>query len=72
MKLASVYLLGLVASVAAVPSARTRYVVHERRNTTARSNFSKRDAVPSDERIQVRVALKQRNLDKGMDYLMDV
>ncbi|ATY62013.1 alkaline serine protease [Cordyceps militaris] len=72
MRLASVYLLGLAASVAAVPSARTRYVVHERRNTTARSNFSKRDAVPSDERIQVRVALKQRNLDKGMDYLMDV
>ncbi|TQV90872.1 hypothetical protein V2A60_008341 [Cordyceps javanica] len=72
MKLTLVYLLGLAASAAAVPSTKPRYVVHERRSTTVKSNFVKRNVAPANERIQVRVALKQRNLENGMDYLMDV
>ncbi len=62
----------LAAAASATPVAKAPHVVHERRSGTAKSNFAKRDAVPGDDRIQVRVALKQRNLEKGMDYLMAV
>ncbi|OAA56409.1 Peptidase S8/S53, subtilisin/kexin/sedolisin [Cordyceps fumosorosea ARSEF 2679] len=72
MKLSSVYMLGLAASATAMPSAQPRYVVHEKRDGAAKSKFVRRDAVPSNGSIQVRMALKQRNLENGMEYLMDV
>ncbi|KAM3438352.1 hypothetical protein NHJ13734_004225 [Beauveria thailandica] len=72
MKLTTLYLLSLAASATAAPSTQMRHVVHESRKTNGKSNFVRRDAMPANDRIQVRVALKQRNLENGMDYLMDV
>lgn len=72
MKLTTLYLLSLAASATAAPSTQIRHVVHESRKTNEKGNFVKRDAMPANDRIQVRVALKQRNLENGMNYLMDV
>lgn len=72
MKLNYLLLSGLVAAASAAPRAQTSHVVHEKRNLAAKTGFVKRDALASGTRIPVRIALKQRNLDKGMDYLMAV
>lgn len=71
MKTASTLLVAYLAVASAVPLA-TNHVVHEKRDTGLQSRWIKRDAVPGATRLPVRIALKQRNLDKGMDLLLEV
>jgi len=64
----------LVASLAfslAAPS--TRYAVHQKRDGTTASQWVKRDVELNPRSvIPVSIALTQRNLHKGDEYLMDV
>lgn len=61
--------LGLASSISAAPTA-SSYVVHEKRDQIHRPRGNaqvKRDTV-----LPVSIALKQRNLEHGYDYLMEV
>lgn len=71
MKTAASLLIGYLAVASAAPRL-TNAVVHEKRAIGSQSSWIKRDAVPGATRLPVRIALKQRNLDKGMDYLLEV
>lgn len=68
MKISLIVLNGLLAGAMAVP---TGQVVHEKRDTN-NARWVKREAVDPNTKVPVRIALKQSNLDKGMDYLLDV
>lgn len=39
---------------------------------TLSQRWENHGSLPADTKIPVRIALKQRNLHKGMDYLMEV
>lgn len=45
--------------------------VHEKRGTL-QSRWARGNPVDPDHVLPVRVGLKQRNLDRGMDYLLEV
>lgn len=68
MKLVSIFLGAFVAAALGIPMGD---VIHEKRDHLP-SHIAKRSAVAADTLVPIRIALKQRNLDKGMDYLMDV
>ena len=70
MKGSLILLSGLFAGALAVPT--TSHVVHEKRSSSTQNRWVKRQALDADTKVPVRIALKQRNLDKGMDYLMEV
>ena len=53
------------ANAASVPA------LHEKRHTLS-AKWQKGDRLDPNQEIEVRVALKQQNLDKGMEYLIDV
>lgn len=61
-----------MASASAALGLTNSHIVHEKRNLNIKSIFAKGHALPGSSHIPVRIALKQRNLDKGMDYLMAV
>lgn len=63
-----VLLLALAAGAAAVP---TSLVVHEKIDIE-NSQWNRSNSLDSSMRIPVRIALKQRNLEHGMEYLMKV
>lgn len=67
---ASVLLLVSAALVSAATIPTGYHVLHEKRHTNPR--WVRREAVDGDSVFPVRIALKQRNLHKGMDYLMAV
>ncbi|GAB7355963.1 hypothetical protein MBLNU459_g6595t1 [Dothideomycetes sp. NU459] len=68
----SIVLTGLVALAAAGPIPES-HVVHERRGIShASSRWVKRDRVQKDAILPIRVGLKQNNLQKGHEWLMDV
>jgi len=65
----SILVLAFAGSISAAPTA-SSYVVHEKRDQIHRPRGNgqvKRDTI-----LPVSIALKQRNLDKGYDYLMEV
>ncbi|KAJ2980290.1 hypothetical protein NQ176_g2734 [Zarea fungicola] len=66
MKVAAIFLSAFVAAALGIPITD---VVHDKRDV---SGFVKREALASSTLIPVRIALKQRNLDQGMDRLMAV
>lgn len=66
MKVAAIFLSAFVAAALGIPITD---VVHDKRDV---SGFVKREALASSTLIPVRIALKQRNLDQGMDHLMAV
>ena len=69
MKLSFLLVPGLVAGVLATPfEARVR---HESRDISHPS-WTKRKPLDSIVNVPVRIAMKQRNLEHGMDYLMEV
>lgn len=69
MKFSLIALNGLATvALAATTSSRT---VHEKRGVDGH-RWTKRDALDADHVIPVRIALKQRNLENGMDYLLKV
>jgi len=64
----------LVASAAAGPVPHT-HVIHEKRELSQHefaSRWTKRDRLDKDTVLPVRVGLKQQNLHKGVEWLMDV
>ena len=65
-------LLGSLAAFSlGVPS--TRYEVHQKRDGRIASQWTRRDVKLSPRSvIPISIALSQRNLDKGDDFLMDV
>ena len=63
-------LTALQSLSAAAPTSNIRHARHERRDDI--SDWVKRDAVPADFILPMRIALTQGNLDKGHDMLMDV
>lgn len=69
MKISLVVLNGLLAGAIALPTG--SQVIHEKRDTN-NPRWIKREALSPSTKVPVRIALKQNNLDKGMDYLLDV
>ncbi|QLI69459.1 Tripeptidyl-peptidase sed1 [Metarhizium brunneum] len=69
MRAAAIFISCFVAASLGIPTGHD--VIHEKRDFDAvTSQVTKRAA--ADTLVPVRIALKQRNLDKGMEYLMDV
>jgi tripeptidyl-peptidase-1 len=74
MKLSIGVALGaLLLSVksAALPSVASNLVVHEKRHAPP-TRWLKRDRIPRNSILPVRIGLTQSNLEKGHDFLMDV
>ena len=71
MKFSISILLGSLAFSLATPS--TRYAIHQKRDEGTASQWIKRD-VKLNQRsiIPISIALSQRNLHKGEEFLMDV
>lgn len=69
MKISLVLLNGLFAGAIAVPTG--SHTVHEKRDVS-NGRWIKREAANADTKVPVRIALKQKNLDNGMDYLLEV
>jgi len=61
--------LALLVQGAVVPNY--GLAVHEKRNAPHRE-WVKRDRISPRAKLPVRIGLKQRNLEKGYDFLMDV
>lgn len=74
MKLTSTLFASLVAVASAAPRPVTNSnpIVHEKRDLGTNARWVKRDVLHASTRLPMRIALKQRNLDKGMDYLLEV
>jgi tripeptidyl-peptidase I len=68
-----VALSGLAATISAAPAS-TPYTVHEKRDISSSSSQWQRRNVHLDRRttIPMSIALTQRNLENGLDFLMDV
>jgi hypothetical protein len=67
MKIVSTFVAAFVAAALGMPMSD---VVHEKRDDMP-AHILKR-SVAADTLVPVRIALKQRNLESGMDFLMDV
>lgn len=63
--------VGILACSDAAPTSARRYAVHEKRETLPKE-WKRSALVHPDSTIPLRIALTQRNLDKGEEYLMDV
>ncbi|KAG5970552.1 hypothetical protein E4U55_001614 [Claviceps digitariae] len=63
-------LAGLVATGLAMPS--DSHVLHERRDLDKSTSWIKRQLANDEQIIPIRIALKQENLDKAMDLIMEV
>ena len=64
--------LSVVAAAAAAPSPYSpNHVIHERREVAPRT-WHKRSTLGSRMKLPMRIGLKQSNLDKGHDLLMEV
>lgn len=48
------------------------HVLREKRRAESDGGWAKQRAVGSSMRVPVKIGLKQRNLDRGMDFLMEV
>ncbi len=69
----SALLLGgaLAASAAQAAVLPVTHVVHEKRHAPPRK-WVKRDRIAADAVLPMRIGLKQRNLEDGHSFLMDV
>ncbi|MCJ1311870.1 hypothetical protein MMC25_005543 [Agyrium rufum] len=70
MRFSALFTLGLAAVATAVPSG-APHVVHEKRHKTS-SLWTRGSRAQPAERMSMRIGLKQRNLERGHDLLMDV
>lgn len=65
--------LGFLAIVATAASTITqRTTIHEKRGSHHHIEWNKRDRVPQSHSFEMRIGLKQRNLHRGYEFLMDV
>lgn len=69
MKFSLILLNGLLARAFAVPTDPT--VIHEKRDVS-NARWTKREAAHAGMKVPARIALKQKNLDHGMDHLLSV
>lgn len=67
--LAMILALAKIAQSAAVPHS---HVVHERRDATYLKQWVKREKLSSTAILPMRIGLKQRNLHRGHEFLMDM
>ncbi|KAI1458579.1 subtilisin-like protein [Annulohypoxylon moriforme] len=58
--------------VSSTPASGGRSLVHERRDAHHERSWNKLDRAPSDDIFEMRIGLKQQNLDRGYELLMDV
>ncbi|KAJ6446394.1 peptidase S8/S53, subtilisin/kexin/sedolisin [Purpureocillium lavendulum] len=68
-------LSGLLAGALGAPTLHDRagHVLHQKRSEEVHYNaWVKREAADPNTKVQARVALKQRNLERGMDLIMEV
>lgn len=72
MHLPSIALAATCIGLAASRALPETHVVHERRSTIDTGRWIKRDRVAGHLRVPVRVGLKQRNLHKAEDWLLEV
>ncbi len=71
MKCNIIFLVSCIAG--AFVDEPTFSIVHESREDDSQlSRWQKLDKLPADTIVPVRLALKQRNTDRGMDLLMEV
>ncbi|KAI0880916.1 subtilisin-like protein [Annulohypoxylon maeteangense] len=61
-----------VVSSSPAPALKGRSILHERRDVNHELSWNKRDRAPSDDVFEMRIGLKQQNLHRGYDLLMDV
>ncbi|KOS19866.1 Tripeptidyl-peptidase sed1 [Escovopsis weberi] len=69
MKVSLVLLNGLLAGSLAAPTSSDLY--HEKRDAS-HPRWIKRGSLDPNTKVPVRIALKQQNLEKGLDYLLEV
>ncbi|KAG8411214.1 hypothetical protein J3459_016525 [Metarhizium acridum] len=69
MKISLILLNGVFAGTIAVPTGSN--TIHEKRDVSG-GRWTKREAADANTKVPVRIALKQKNLDQGMDYLLEV
>ncbi len=70
MKTSLLLFAGLTACGLAFPS--TPHVVHEKRDLIDPKGWGKGEAARKDQQVLVGIALKQNNLDKGVDSILEV
>lgn len=63
--------LALVSSAVAVPAPKS-HVIHEKRTRAPSSQWVNVGRVDPKHNVVVRIGLKQNNLDRGHEMLMDV
>jgi len=66
--------IAIIAVLAAISETRPAPVshnLHEKRHIPSQT-WIKRDRVSSDALLPIKIGLKQQNLHKGYDYLLDV
>lgn len=63
--------LGLAWTADAAPSRETKHVLHEKRDSLP-ARWTKRDRVPREKLLPMRIGLAQSNLDKVYEHLLDV
>ena len=61
----------LTTEAASSNTKRSGYVVHEKRETT-HPRWTKRDRVPRNKLLPMRIGLTQSNLENAYDHLLDV
>jgi hypothetical protein len=61
-----------VAGVSASPPPTKRSVIHERHNAQHEAECPKRDRLLQEHAFEMRIRMKQRNLHRGYELLMDV
>ncbi|PCG89982.1 Peptidase S8/S53, subtilisin/kexin/sedolisin [Penicillium occitanis (nom. inval.)] len=63
--------LGLAWTADAAPSREVKHVLHEKRDSLP-ERWTKRDRVPRDKLLPMRIGLAQSNLEKAYEHLLDV
>lgn len=66
--------VAIITALVAISEARpapVSHVLHEKRHVPSQT-WIKRDRVSSDALLPIKIGLKQQNLHKGYDYLLDV
>ena len=71
MRLSSFALVVAFAACSYAAPHPASHVVHEKRHFTP-SQWTKRDRIPSEAILPMRIGLTQNNLENGHDFLMDV
>lgn len=75
MRFSIPFVVSTILATAAAVSVPESHVVHERRGSpghTLDSRWVKRDRLEKHKVLHMKIGLKQQNLDKGPEWLLDV